>query len=226
MDREEETIDAAAEAFDAVRGEIALLRRAIERLAVEKMDVPDYAVTLGAIGRDQRLAAERIDVLASSPVLSLTPAAVGAQVEKVAADVRRGEHQVLDGVRRELEAATKAITARIASARSRDRQFYWLAGASVAGFVAGILFLVLLIGPVARALPATWHMPEKIAAWTMGTSMWEAGSDMMEIESLEGWHNIVASDRLFADNKVAIQACRKAAAKAKRAVQCAIKVSS
>ena len=39
----------AAEAFEAMRGELALLRRAVEGLAAERgaIDVPDYTETLG-----------------------------------------------------------------------------------------------------------------------------------------------------------------------------------
>ena len=46
--------DAAAEAFEAVRGEVALLRRAVERLAAERAELPapkDYDETLGRIAQ-------------------------------------------------------------------------------------------------------------------------------------------------------------------------------
>ena len=116
--------DRATEAFDGLRGEIALMRRAVERLAAEKADAPDYTVTLGKISRDQRQAAERLDAMANSPALSLTPVAIGTQVERVAADLRRADRQTIDGARRELAEATKTITERVSSARSRERQSY------------------------------------------------------------------------------------------------------
>ncbi len=95
--------DGATEAFDGLRGEIALMRRAVERLAAEKADAPDYTVTLGKISRDERQAAERLEAMANSPALSLTPVAIGTQVERVAArGLRRADRQTIDGVRREL----------------------------------------------------------------------------------------------------------------------------
>ena len=221
MDREEESAsDAAAEAFDAVRGEIALLRRAVERLAAEKADMPDYTVTLGEIRRDQRLAAERVDALATSPVLSLTPAAVGAQVEKVAADLRRCDRPMLDAAQRELEAAMTAITARVASARSRDRQFYWVAGSGASGLVVGMLFLLLLAGPVARTLPESWRMPEKIAAWTIGTSIWEAGQRMMRAADPVAWDALIRDYRVVEENKNTVAPAGTPAPKKRSPVRC------
>ena len=159
MEHDEIGGDGATEAFDGLRGEIALMRRAVERLAAEKADAPDYTVTLGKISRDQRQAAERLEAMANSPALSLTPVAIGTQVERVAADLRRADRQTIDGVRRELAEATKTITERVSSARSGERQSYWLAAASVSGFIAGLLFLILLGGPIARTFPARWHFP-------------------------------------------------------------------
>ena len=45
--------DPAAVAFEAMRSELALLRRAVEGLAVERgaADVPDYSETLGVISK-------------------------------------------------------------------------------------------------------------------------------------------------------------------------------
>ncbi|MBD3734762.1 MAG: hypothetical protein IE934_18905, partial [Sphingopyxis sp.] len=52
----------AAEAFEAMRGELALLRRAVEGLAAERgaIDVPDYTETLGELQRDANTAAENL----------------------------------------------------------------------------------------------------------------------------------------------------------------------
>ena len=62
-DRGHDEGDAAAEAFEAVRGEVALLRRAVERLAAERAEVPeppDYSETLGELQRGVNTAAENI----------------------------------------------------------------------------------------------------------------------------------------------------------------------
>jgi len=103
--------DAAAEAFEAVRAEVAQLRRAIERLTAAQAaaEPPDYAVTLGEITRNLAVTAKRTEALAKSPALSLAPVGIGAQIDIAAAEVRRGEQQMLDQARSGLQQAARAI---------------------------------------------------------------------------------------------------------------------
>ena len=220
----DDTGDAAAEAFEALRAEVAAIGRSVAKLAAGKMDGPDYAPTLGAISHNQMVAAKKLEVMAQSPVLSLTPAAIGKQVEKVAADMRAGERQMLDGVRRDLESAAKAMTGRLAAARERDDQTMWLWVSGAGGALAGMLVWLAITGPIARELPASWQLPERFAANTMGMSQWEAGTKLMAASDLDRWNSVVANEQLIADNKDAVAACRKVAATSGKIVRCAIKV--
>lgn len=226
MNDEHDSGDAAAEAFEQVLGELALLRQAVENLAAEQADTPDYAPTLGAISHNQMVAAQRLDALSKSPALSLTPAAIGSQIERAAADMRAGERQTLDGVRREFEAATKAMTGKIASARERDQQFYWVLGAAFGGVVAGMLMWIAITGPIARELPASWQVAERFAANTMGMSKWEAGAKLMAADDPDRWHAVVADEQMILDNREALKACRNAAATAEKAVPCILKIEA
>ena len=55
----------AAEAFEAMRGELALLRRAVEGLAAERgaIDVPDYTETLGRMQQGVDATAARVALI-------------------------------------------------------------------------------------------------------------------------------------------------------------------
>ena len=222
----DDTGDAAAEAFEALRAEVAAIGRSVAQLAAGKVDGPDYAPTLGAISHNQMVAAQRLEVLAQSPNLSLTPAAIGKQVERVVADMRVGERQTLDGVRRELEAAAKMITGKLASARDRDDQTMWLWVSGAGGALAGMLVWLAITGPIARELPASWQLPERFAANTMGASMWEAGKRLMAAGDRNMWSSVIADEQMIADNMEMITACRKAAIKEGKAVRCMIKIRS
>ena len=220
----DDTGDAAAEAFGALRAEVAAIGGAVAKLATGKVDGPDYAPTLGVISHNQMVAAQRLEVLAQSPNLSLTPAAIGKQVELAAADMRAGERQTLDGVRRELEAAAKAMTGRLASARDRDDQTMWLWVSGAGGALAGMLVWLAITGPIARELPASWQLPERFAANTMGMSRWDAGKKLMGAGDPDAWNAVVANEQLVADNKDVVATCRKVAATSGKTVRCAIKV--
>ena len=220
----DDTGDAAAEAFEALRAEVAAIGEAVAKLAAGKGDGPDYAPTLGAISHNQMVAAQRLEVLAQSPNLSLTPAAIGKQVERAAADLRAGERQTLDGVRRDFEAAAKAMTGRIASARDRDDQTMWLWVSGAGGALAGMLVWLAITGPIARELPASWQLPERFAANTMGMSQWEAGTKLMAVGDPDRWNSVVADEQMIADNKDAVAACRKVVATSGKTVRCIIRV--
>src|SRR3546814_4031817 len=65
--------DQAAQAFESLRAEVSLMRRAVERLAAERAevpDVPDYSETLGVISRNLSATAQRVDALVKSPARS------------------------------------------------------------------------------------------------------------------------------------------------------------
>ena len=220
----DDTGDAAAEAFEALRAEVAAIGRSVVKLAAERTETPDYETTLGVISKNLLATGRRVDALSQSPVLALTPAAIGSQIEKAAVDMRAGERQALDGVRRELEAAAKAMTGRLASARERDDQTMWLWVSGAGGALVGMLVWLAITGPIAREMPASWQLPEGFAANTMGTSMWEAGKKLMGAADPQTWNAVVADKVLADDNVAAITTCRKSAARTGRRVRCVIEV--
>ena len=83
--------DAAVQAFDDVRAEVALLRRAIERLSAERSETSesvDYSETLGGMSNAITGIAQRGELLAKSPALSLTPETLGSKIANAASAVR------------------------------------------------------------------------------------------------------------------------------------------
>jgi len=49
----------------------------------------------------------------------------------------------------------------------------------IAFFVAGIVLWSILPGAVARSLPISWAIAERIAPRMLGLNLWDAGRDMM-----------------------------------------------
>src|SRR3546814_19616215 len=71
-----EPVDPAAVAFTRLEGEIALLRRAVEKLATEKadIDIPDYSETLGEMAQDLSALTAMMDEIDTKPAMDLKPA--------------------------------------------------------------------------------------------------------------------------------------------------------
>ncbi len=221
----------AAEAFEAMRGELALLRRAVEGLAAERsgQDMPNYTETLGVLQQGVNTAGENIarigQFLKAAPALAMTPeqmaqriAAAGnaARREDQAALAKAGEDKA--GVMAELRAIAGSAWTR---ADQKNRQLWFGLG----GVVAGLVLWAILAGPIARAVPESWQWPEKMAARSLRMPMWEGGQRMMRVASPDAFAAIVAGDRIIAANREALEACRKRANKAHDGIRCAVKLN-
>ena len=93
--------------------------------------------------------------------------------------------------------------------------------------LAGCLLWSVLPRFVARILPTSWHLPERIAARTVREpTLWEAGTRMMRADSPEAWQAISDAADIRRDNREAIDACEQQATVAKQPVRCTIRVQN
>src|SRR3546814_5190382 len=78
----------------------------------------------------------------------------------------------------------------------------------------GILLYALLAGLIARAMPDSWQLPERMATRALAEpTLWDAGTHLMQRASPASWEGIVAAANLARDNRETIEACGAAAAK-------------
>ena len=69
-------------------------------------------------------------------------------------------------------------------------------------------------------------MPERMAARSLRMPMWEGGQQLMRAASPESFAVVLAGNRLATANRETLEACRKQAAKANKAVRCVIEVGA
>jgi uncharacterized membrane protein len=93
------------------------------------------------------------------------------------------------------------------------------------GAVAGVIVWVCFSGPIARALPAGWSVPERMAAMTLRLDRWGAGARLMASASPQGWARLAAASDLEQGNRTVLEDCRKAAEKAAKARRCEVVVN-
>jgi hypothetical protein len=222
MDENDHERDAAAEAFEGVRGELALLRRAIEGIAArdDRPEPPDYSETLGQITKLATATYQRAEILRKAAEEEAVARQVAARITGAVAEDR----QAVKTAAGELRDATRALQGVTASARRGDEQNRWLAWTAIGGIVVGMIAWAVFAGIVARAVPASWQWPEKMAARTLAMPMWEGGQRMMRIAAPEAFANVTAADRLVTANRSALAACAKRADRTGKSVQCPILV--
>ncbi|GGB43079.1 hypothetical protein GCM10011380_35690 [Sphingomonas metalli] len=222
MDEEDHERDAAAEAFEGVRGELALLRRAIEGIAArdDRPEPPDYGETLGQITKLANATLQRAEFMRKA----IEEEAVARQVANRITGAVAEDRQAVKTAAGELRDATRALQGVAASARRGDEQNRWLVRATIGGIVVGMIVWVVFAGIVARSVPTGWQWPERMAARTLGMPMWEGGQRMMRTAAPDAFANIAAGDRIVTDNRKELEVCRKQALRAGEKVRCPIRI--
>ncbi len=142
--------DAAAQAFDKLRGEVALLHDAIAGMSAERarIEIPDYSETLGKIAGNVRTIGRWLDELKASPALALTPQDVGRQMAAAGKEGREVEMLAFRQAQAEMFQAAEELRQWTESARSADQQNRRLLQVGIAGLVGGATLYAALGGSV------------------------------------------------------------------------------
>ena len=139
---DEEGPSEAAQAFQELRAEVTLMRRAVERLTAERMEVPeppDYSETLGVIANNITATAQRVDMLVKSPMLAMTPEQLAGRITAAASTARQEDRQTIATARTGLEDVTRQLHGYVVSARRGDEQNRWLMWSAIGGVVVGMM---------------------------------------------------------------------------------------
>jgi hypothetical protein len=87
--------DPATLAFEALRAEVALVRRAVAGLSADRasIEIPDYSETLGQIMRGSAATAHNLKALAEMSALRRSAKDWGREIAFAAEDARRSDRQ-------------------------------------------------------------------------------------------------------------------------------------
>ena len=178
---EDEPQDAAAEAFEALGAEVAQLRLALEGLPTT---APDYTPTLAAI-------AQSLAAMEAHPALRLTPDALASQVRQASeAAQQQGRRELANAVQR-VDAAGADLERLADRQRTGREQVRQVAIMTAVGAIAGVIVWVSFSGPIARTLPPSWSVPERMAAATLRLDRWGAGVRLMASANPQEWARIL-----------------------------------
>lgn len=157
-----------AQAFEAVRRELSLLHSAVAGLAAEREKIPDYSETLGRMAHALGETNKRLATIEQSRAISLSPVELVKEIGAAAETVRVEDRRMLDAARGALDQSLGRVDGMIKRGRATGRQVKRERWHAAAGLLIGMLIWAVLPGAIARSLPASWHVPEWMAARTMG----------------------------------------------------------
>lgn len=228
--------NAAAEAFahlservaameERLDGRMAVMARALEHIAVEKqsLEFPDYGPTLAKMNGYLATLAGQTKTIMEAPAMQLTPESMAERIGD-AADVARETDKATIKKSLDLHHQVHADQMRaIGTVRTKQRQRWHMLYCGGGAALAVSLLWLVYPGWAASIGPQSWLWPERVARRTLGEpSLWDAGIRLMRAGNPDGWQAIVDTAEMARENRAAIAACEKAAAKIKEPVRCTI----
>ena len=193
--------DGAERAFEAIRAEVAAMRRHLE----EGASAPDYSPTLGAMAKELKAVSARLDGIEQHPALRMTPASYRREIEALARSTATVASRPYADSLRDAQAVTRQLEALAGRVRDRREQQRSLAIAAGFGVVGGVLLWLLLV----ELLPGgagTW-----LAARPFGGSRWNAGAALMREADPVMWGQMMRLYRACPQNST-IDLCEAAMA--------------
>lgn len=131
--------ESAAQAFEALRIEVALMRRAVEGLSAERarLEMPDYAPTLSVMDRQLQAIAAWAKEINAKPGIRLTAQEISAQIASAGQEARQADHGALRQAQAQMEKWVEQVVTSLGSHRTKQEQWRWVCWALGAGVVIG-----------------------------------------------------------------------------------------
>jgi ElaB/YqjD/DUF883 family membrane-anchored ribosome-binding protein len=207
-----------AQAFEDLRAEVSVLRRAIEALpaSIRETRPPDYSQDLAVLGKGLDDVGEQLESILKSPALTRTPEQQGQAIASAGANLIREVAQKLDRAAQEAERERSRLAAIVGQAQSQDRQFRALCWAAAVALALG-----LVLSPVVSGL-LPFGLNTRVAALAMREDRWTAGGDLMRAANPQGWAQLTSDANLISQNREAIDGCRAALVRTGKAQPCSV----
>ena len=209
-----------AQAFEDLRAEVSVLRRAVEAMphAWEAAKGPDYGADLAMITKALAAVAGEVEAMAEHPALRMTPADHQRAIGHAGAELVRGAVLSLERATHAADAERQHLADIIGVVRTQDAQNKIVALAAGAAVIVG-----LILSPIfASVLP--FGLNERVAAAVMRADRWSAGAALMAADNPKAWDEMIAGEDLVKANRDKLASCEAAASKLGRAQGCTILV--
>jgi hypothetical protein len=205
-----------AQAFEALRAEVAALRQAVE--AAAERQAPDYSPDLGRITQAVNGVIDGLEAIEAHPAVRMTPDQFGHAMTRTGRELMNEVAQKYDRARQDAERERHQLAGMIGTLQGKRDQVFWLAAVFIGTFVFTLFASPVLLGE----LPFGWNT--NAAATVMKTDRWDAGWALMEASDPTSWEKAVAGFNLVTDNQAVLTPCWAAANTAEKEERCTITV--
>jgi hypothetical protein len=191
----------AAAAFDDLRQEVKLLRKAVAAWVDEQHEPPDYSATLAKLTEDSSRTVKSVAWLVQRPAMALTPAELAKSIEVAGESARKADQGLIVEARNGLNSARDAFSVWTAQARDaalqKKRLLQVAAIASAVSFSIGLWLPVRVI----QSAPQGWGWRERAAALVIDADRREAGQRLLKYADPDRYREQQADDVLRQQNR-------------------------
>ena len=228
MEHEVEMQDGAgdpAQAFEDLRAEVSVMRRAVEALphalAANRPPAPhDYRSDIGKVALGLGAVVGRLNEIEKHPALRMTPEAYGQAITRAGTTVMSEAGQKLDNAALDHDRARGELAGMVGTLRGRGQQRWALCWTGGIALVVGLILSPFIAG----VLP--FGLNTRVAALVMTTDRWDAGWALLRAGDTAWWQDAAAGLSLVQGNRDALVACQQAAATAGKDQRCTVIVKA
>ncbi|OYV55936.1 MAG: hypothetical protein B7Z71_12985 [Acidocella sp. 21-58-7] len=220
----------AARAFEDLRAEVSVMRRAVEALPGAMADSlppapPDYRSDVGKVAQMLAAVVGRLDVIEQHPALKETPESYAAQIENAGTSVFTEPKLELGRAITETRTTSRELADMIGNMRGKVEQREWVVF-WVATVGLGAMLLGLIASPfIASHLPFGWD--GTVASIVMDQpDRWDTGWALLRAAKPGDATNASTGYNLVQANQAALVACQQAAANERKDQKCPIIVKA
>lgn len=199
----------AEEAFDHLRGEVALLRRAIEGLLADPVKIPpEVSRQLRAQSAELKRLAEETQRLAASPALDVTPGVYSELIRRASNTATERFEAPWNKALADLQSVGAEFARYGERARERVAQRRQILRAAACSSAISIVAWLAFSGPLARSLPERWQVAERMAAATLDLDRFQAGRRLMSKADPNAWQTLEQAGELVDLNSKVLEKCK------------------
>jgi hypothetical protein len=154
-----------ARAFEELRGEVSLLRRAVQGLTAERQNAPDYLPTLQVMVERLDRIVWTVERVSKAPAMELSVETLALRIEEAMVNARRDTRQLIADANAAAQTSIARIDAVVERGWTAERQWRELLWTAGIAFVLGII----LCFAVPRVLTARTAHPTGGAGSHSGT---------------------------------------------------------
>lgn len=150
-------------AFEDLRSEVSLLRRAVQGLTAERQNAPDYLPTLQDIAGRLQSVGQILKRIEQVPAMVLTPESFASKINEAAAAARGEDRRLVAEANDAMRDSLNRVDALVERGWTAERQWRQLLWTAAIAFVLGIIICAALprILGSRTAHPTTLSIPIK-----------------------------------------------------------------